>query len=129
MSQKLEVVKCKQCGRNVKLNGIGSSRSGFQRFITSIYGLLAPFTCKRFRPASDKHDLEIHKGKPDHMSLKAWYTFADKEFYEDCDRLAELKTNWFTRPYFKKQASELYLALKINNGHGYPKKPCNRRVI
>lgn len=129
MSQKIEIIKCKKCGRNVKLNGIGSSRSGFQRAITSIYGFLAPFTCKRFRPASDAHDKAVHRGKPTNRRFDNWVISVDKEFYEDCDRLAEINTNWITRPYFKKQASELYLALKINNGNGYPKKPCDRRLI
>ena len=129
MSQKLEIVICGKCGRSVKLNGIGSSRNGLQRFVTMAYGFLAPFTCKRFRPASDAHDLKVHKGKPNYMSFKAWYTMVDKDFYEDCNRLAELKTNWFTRPYFKKQASELYLALQINAGTGYPNTQCNKRAL
>ena len=123
--QELILVECDQCGVSVKLNGIGSSRNYLQRFITGAVGFVLPFTCRKFRSASDWHDMAVHQGPREGEDFKAWYKRVDRTFYEICLDRANSGGNWFSRPYYRKQAKELFEALQFNDGNGYPLKQCN----
>ncbi len=128
MAQELVIVDCKQCGRDVKLNGIGSSRDKYQRFITRMLGAVIPFTCDKFRPASDWHDMAVHLGCPVDRGFREWFEEVDHVMYEMCHSLAQVDTNWFTRRYYEKQAKDLHFGLLVNDGNGYDTQPCNHRA-
>ena len=122
MSRKIE---CTQCGRDVLLNGIGSSRNITQRILTATLQFVLPFTSRKFLGPSEKHDLAVHQGCPKDEYFELWYRRVDRTFRDDC--MAEAKrSKWkFSRAYYHSQADGLYDALLFNQGNGYPKKPCN----
>ena len=122
-----KIVKCELCGHDVVLNGIGSSRNAFQRALTATLQFMLPMTTKKFLPASDWHDMAVHKGPGSKSMFDKWYVETDRIFYHRCLSLAE-ESNWFGRIYYKKQAEELYDALRFNDGNGYPTSPCKQRA-
>lgn len=118
-------VECNDCGREVLLNGIGSSRNTMQRILTATLQFVLPFTAKKFLGPSEKHDLAVHKGCPVGEYFELWYRRVDRTFRDDCMAEAK-KSRWrFSREYYSNQADGLYDALLFNSGSGYPKKPCN----
>jgi len=118
-------IECTDCGQDVLLNGIGSSRSTMQRLLTATLQFVLPFTAKKFLGPSDIHDHAVHKGCPRGEYFEIWYRRVDRAFRDDCMAEAR-KSRWaFSREYYSSQADGLYDALLFNNGNGYPKKPCN----
>ncbi len=122
-----KIVKCELCKEDVLLNGIGSSRNKLQRVLTATLQFIIPLTTRKFLPASDWHDMAVHRGPQSNTVFEDWYVETDRIFYHRCLSLAE-ESNWFGRMYYKKQAEELYDALRFNDGNGYPLKPCKQRV-
>lgn len=123
MSQSIEYKICDRCLRKVKLQGLGSSATPTKEFLRKLIGFLWPITTKVFRPASDFHDMAVHKGPIFGRSFEKWVEEVDNAFYNVCVEIVKKRPFW-QRNYLLLKASECHLALKMNAGKDYPKVPC-----
>lgn len=127
MTQKIVTKYCTECGRPVALNGIGSQRNWFNRMGWRAMGIVAPDVCNIFRSCADWHDMAVHQGPDKGIERKDWVVDVDLHFYGLCQMVAN-NYSWFKKWWLMRWADELYLALKTNNGDGYPTKNCREGI-
>jgi hypothetical protein len=131
--------QCDDCIYEVKQNGCGSDLNALQRMLTRALEAINPVTVTLFRPASDKHDIDYHKGDikgiGDYLAQKE----ADDEFLQialfmvENPHLSELNrfNQWIVKkqPWYFRHKSYQYYDMVRRFGHlsfgGKDKLPCN----
>lgn len=129
---------CVHCGREVKLNGVGSDANFWQKMLKSTLGAINPVTTNLFRPCADVHDMLYHQGDVYGLGLYEAQKDADDTFLELClyyiDNPKEAGLGLFNSSlvlsnkwYFRYKAHQYYWALRKGGSSVYPKLPCTHK--
>ena len=124
-SIKITYTPCGECTAAVELNGPGSTASFFQTFLTRTLNTIYPKTQRMFRPASEIHDLDFHRGPRPGLDREQELKLVNKRFYNNCLLAIEKEKPFFwTRPWYNYQARKYRLALETGSSSVYPYHHC-----